>query len=106
MNNIKNKTTLNTKINVLKAANISKNFVAAFTKVFNNSYEQSIFSSSLKTAKVVPIYQEGPKTTAANYRPILLWLHSQKFMKNLCIVELLTFRMSILLCMKISIGPC
>ena len=47
INDLKNKTTLETKISVLKAANSSKNFVAAFIKVIDNSFEQGIFPDSL-----------------------------------------------------------
>ena len=67
INDLENKTTLDTKISVLRAANISKNVSAAFTKDINSLFEQGIFPDSLKTAKVEPIYKDGPKTAVANY---------------------------------------
>ena len=73
INELKNKTTLDTKISGLNIDNHSQNFVTALAMVVNKSFEQGIFSDMLKkTAKVVPIYKEGSKTAVANYRSISL----------------------------------
>ena len=40
--------------------------------IINSSFEQGVFPSQLKIAKVVPIHKSGPKNDAANYRPISL----------------------------------
>ena len=79
---LKNKTTLDTKISALKIANENSNFVVAFAKIVNSSFEQGIFPEALKIAKVVPIYKEGLKTSVENYRPISLLTSLSKVYKK------------------------
>ena len=69
---LKNKSTLDTKIEPLKIANKSFAFTEALANVVNSSFEQGIFPQALKSARVVPIHKEGPKTDVTNYRPISL----------------------------------
>ena len=68
----KNKATLDTKISPLKIANENRAFTETLATLINSSFEQGIFPDSLKTAKVVPIHKDGPKTDVSNYRPISL----------------------------------
>ena len=83
INELKNKTTLDTKISALKIANQNINFVSAFASIVNSSFEQGIFPESLKTAKVVPIHKEGLKTSVENYRPISLLTSFSKVYEKL-----------------------
>ncbi len=53
-------------------AKYSPSFCSALARVINSSFNQGIFPSSLKTAKVVPIHKDGSKTDVTNYRPISL----------------------------------
>ena len=70
--NFKNKTTLDSKISVLKIANANFSFTSALTKVINSSFREGNFPQQLKVARVVPIHKGGAKTNVANYRPISL----------------------------------
>ena len=50
--------------------------------MFNLSFEQGIFPSSLKVSKVVPIHKKGDKSILSNYRPIsILSVFSKLFEK-------------------------
>ena len=70
--NLKNKATLDSKINPLKIANTDFKFTACLAKIVTSSFEQGIFPQALKLARVVPIYKSGQKTDVSNYRPISL----------------------------------
>lgn len=72
INDFKNKSTLDTKVEALKIANNCFNFTNALAKVINSSFEQGLFPQALKLARVVPIYKTGSKTDVENYRPISL----------------------------------
>ena len=68
----KNKSTLDTKVEVLKLANTSFTFTNTLAKIINSSFQQGIFPDALKLARVVPVHKEGAKNDVTNYRPISL----------------------------------
>ncbi len=68
----KNKSTCDTKIEALKIANTSYGFTSIIAILINKSFEQGVFPSQMKTAKVIPIHKEGSRADVANYRPISL----------------------------------
>ena len=69
---LKNKATLDSKIEPLKIASTCQNFVCTFGTVVNTSFAEGTFPKALKTAKVTPIHKGGSKLDVANYRPISL----------------------------------
>jgi hypothetical protein len=81
--NLKNKSTLDSKISALKIANTFCTFTGALAKVITSSFEHGIFPQALKTARVVPIYKGGTKTDVANYRPISLLASFSKIYEKL-----------------------
>ena len=68
----KNKATLDTKIDALKHASTSQNFLGVITQLVNSSLEEGVFPSELKIARVVPIHKAGNRRLVSNYRPISL----------------------------------
>ena len=68
--NLKNKATLDTKIEPLKIANACFNFTTALSRVINASFSEGLFPKALKVAKVTPIHKGGSKSEVSNYRPI------------------------------------
>ena len=89
--NLKNKSTRDTKISVLKLASENKSFVEVLTKTVEASFVQGIFPESLKLAQVVPIHKEGAKTDVANYRPISLLSTFSKIYEKIMYARLITF---------------
>ena len=87
----KNKATLDTKIGPLKLANSSYNFTSALSKVINSSFNQGVFPSALKLARVVPIHKDGKKTDVSNYRPISLLSSFSKIYEKLMHTRILGF---------------
>ena len=59
--NFQNKSTLDTKIGPLKIANDSFMFTETLARIISLSFKQGVFPEALKTARVIPIYKEGPK---------------------------------------------
>ncbi|MFZ2538354.1 MAG: reverse transcriptase domain-containing protein, partial [Oscillospiraceae bacterium] len=51
--------------------------------IFNLSFETGVFPSSLKIAKVIPIYKKGEKTSTGNYRPISMLSIFDKILEKL-----------------------
>ena len=47
-----------------------KHILTPLTKLINSSFEQGIFPSILKLAKVIPIFKKGDPLQPGNYRPI------------------------------------
>ena len=45
-------------------------FVNASTKLIDASFDSGVFSLSLKSAKVVPVFKSGDSSDVDNYRPI------------------------------------
>ena len=50
-----------------------------------------VFSSVLKTAKVVPVFKKDPKLNYSNYLPISLLSNIEKILENLMYKRLYTF---------------
>ena len=69
---LKNKSTADTCICALKTASEIPAFNIAMADIINRSFEEGVFPSQLKLAKVIPIHKNGPKTDVSNYRPISL----------------------------------
>ena len=88
---LKNKATLDTKIEPLKIANSSHNFTSALSHVINSSLSQGIFPQALKVAKVVPIHKGGSKTDVTNYRPISLLSSFSKVYEKIMHKRILDF---------------
>ena len=43
--------------------------------LFNNSFNEGIFPSKLKYAKIIPLHKGGSKLAVNNYRPISLFTY-------------------------------
>lgn len=80
---LKNKSTLDTRISPLKLASECAGFNNAIAKVVNSSFDQGLFPSALKLARVVPIHKGGSKTEVSNYRPISLLSSMSKIYEKL-----------------------
>ena len=70
--NMKNKSTLDTKVCPLKIANSDFKFTNTLAKIITSSFQEGIFPQPLKLARVVPIFKSGSKGDVSNYRPISL----------------------------------
>ena len=81
--NLKNKSTLDTKISALKISNSDYEFTHTLARIITASFEQGVFPRSLKLARVVPIHKAGPKTDITNYRPISLLSSFSKIYEKL-----------------------
>lgn len=88
---LKNKSTLDTKIEPLKIANACRTFTHAMATAINTSFASGVFPSSLKRAKVVPIHKGGPKSEVSNYRPISLLGSFSKIYEKLMHSRILDF---------------
>ena len=86
-----NKATKDTKMSALKIANGSYTFTNALAGVINKSFQQGIFPSQLKIARVSPIHKEGPKCYVSNYRPISLLSSFSKIYEKLMHIRILKF---------------
>ena len=51
--------------------------------LFNFSLQRGIFPDSWKTARIAPIYTEGPKEERSNYRPISVLLFFARLFEHL-----------------------
>ena len=69
---LKNKSTSDTSVIALKAANQVPQFHQVLANLINSSFNDGIFPEQLKLAKVVPIHKAGKRTEVSNYRPISL----------------------------------
>ena len=72
INDLRNKTTSDSKIAALKSATRVNKFNDTLTDIINSSFITGVFPVQLKIAKVIPIHKSGPKTEVSNYRPISL----------------------------------
>ena len=91
ISSLKNKATLDTKIEPLKLANSCTGFLNAISFVINTSFTEGVFPQALKTAKVVPIHKGGSKLDVANYRPISLLSSFSKIYEKLMHKRVLEF---------------
>ena len=62
-----------------------------FADLFNLSFMAGLFSSVLKTAKVVPVFRKDSKLDFSNYRPISLLSNTEKILEKLMFRRLYTF---------------
>ena len=81
--NLKDKSTLDSKISALKLASADTKFIEILASVINSSFEQGIFPQSLKLARVVPVYKTGARSDVSNYRPISLLASFSKIYEKL-----------------------
>ena len=88
---LKNKATLDSKIESLKIASTCQKFVSTFATVVNTSFAEGTFPKALKTAKVTPIHKGGSKLNVVNYRPISLLGSFSKIYEKLMHMRLLEF---------------
>ena len=88
---LKNKATLDSKIEPLKVASSCQNFLLILTKVVNASFTEGVFPKALKIAKVTPIYKGGSKLDVSNYRPISLLSSFSKIYEKLVHSRVLEF---------------
>jgi len=88
---LKNKATLDTKIEPMKCAGESTNFTNILAFIINSSFTQGIFPDALKNARVVPIHKGGSKTNVTNYRPISLLCSFSKIYEKLMHARVLEF---------------
>ena len=58
---------------------------------FNLSFKTGVFSSVLKTAKVIPIFKKDSKLNYSNYRPISLLSNIEKILEKHMYRRLYTF---------------
>jgi hypothetical protein len=91
INKLKTKATLDTKIAPIKVANDDPKFTGAIAEIVNSSFQQGVFPTSLKIAKVVPIHKGGSKTDVTNYRPISLLSSFSKIFEKRMHVRILRF---------------
>ena len=70
---------------------VSPFIVKPLTHIFNLSLSTGIFPSSLKTAKVVPIFKKGDSHLFTNYRPISLLPCFSKILERLIYDRLYNF---------------
>ena len=80
---LKNKSTSDTKICALKAANKTPIISIILSNIINSSFETGYFPTQLKMAKVIPIHKSGTKTEVSNYRPISLLSSFSKIFEKL-----------------------
>ena len=82
---LKNSSTSDYNVNVIKQAALATPLVSVLTQTINSSFNDGIFPQLLKTAKVIPIYKSGSKSDVSNYRPIsLLSIFSKIYEKAMC----------------------
>ena len=89
---LKNKSTLDSKIEPIKIANnCSDKFSCTISNIVNSSFTEGIFPHALKTAKVIPIHKGGTKDEVSNYRPISLLSSFSKIYEKLMHRRVLEF---------------
>ena len=91
INKLQNKATLDTKISALKAAGTCLTLKNALAKVITKSFEQGIFPTALKLARVVPIHKGGSRSDVSNYRPISLLSTMSKIYEKLMHYRIVKF---------------
>ena len=53
------------------------------TAIFNMSFQTGVFPSSMKLAKIIPVFKSGSKAEFNNYRPISLLSQFSKILEKL-----------------------
>ena len=64
--------------------------------LFTHSFKTGVFTSVLKTAKVIPIFKKDSKSDYSNYRPISLLSNIEKILEKLMYRRLYTLITKIL----------
>ena len=54
---------------------------------FNNPVYSSVFPSEMKKADIIPIHKKKSKFDIENYRPLVSFTFSPKFMKDVCLIK-------------------
>ena len=89
MSSSKSDDTYDIPVSVLK---LSKYVIAPIlSKLFNQCIELGIYPSTLKIAKVIPIFKDGDKTCDSKYRPISILPHFSKIFEKLLQLDLIKF---------------
>ena len=91
IDSLKNKSTSDTKICALKAANKTPIISIILSDIINSSFETGVFPIQLKMAKVILIHKNGAKTEVSNYRPISLLSSFSKIFEKLMHFRLVGF---------------
>ena len=65
--------------------------------LFNLSFVTGVFPSTLKTAKIVPVFRKDSKLDYGNYRPISLLSNSEKILERLMDKRCILFSITIIL---------
>jgi len=55
--------------------------------ITNTSLNTGVFPTRLKYSIITPLHKKGDKSEESNYRPISLLTHSQKFLRELFIID-------------------
>lgn len=71
------------------AKSCKEEIAAPLTTIINKSFQQGIFPSKLKTAKVYPKLKNGPTTETSSYRPISLLPTFSKIIEKIALNRLL-----------------
>ena len=76
----------------VKLLKLASNHIAIpLSNIFNSSFQEGIFPNLCKTAKVIPIFKNGPRDSVNNYRPISLLPIFGKIMEKIMSVRLTNF---------------
>ena len=70
---------------------VKESVTNSLTKLINVSISKQVYPSSLKTAKVIPIFKGGDKTNPSNYRPISLLSSFNKIFEKTLQINLIKF---------------
>ena len=62
---------------------LNKDIFDQLAILFNQSFCSGIFSSILKTSKIIPVYKKGSKLECSNYKPISLLSAIDKILERL-----------------------
>ena len=86
-----------------KVLRIAANYVASpIACIINKSFEQGIFPSKFRIAKVIPVFKNGNSDYTENYRPIFLLNNLCKITEKAIYVRIFNFLMLIIYYLIIS----
>ena len=86
---------------LLKA--LCNSFCPILTYLFNSYMLSGFFPDELKCARVIPLFKSGNINLMSNYSPFQYFVHFQKFLKNLSMLEFISFWTRIKFCTAISL---
>ena len=89
INQLKNKTTLDFPVTLLKHA--KQEPVNGLVIIFSKSFQEGCFPEILKIAKVIPVHKGDVTTDPGNYRPISLLSVFDKLLEKVMLSRLLQF---------------